>query len=624
VKSKSKRQWKPGAGGRDGPLKVVAAQGRGPKIPFQIKPYPEDLTQGKPNIDGSFRFNRGTDAMEWAKQVWSNPENQMHAYVYRQHPVCNFELSLNEPFPELGHNISRWQSWPFDGDDYLMGMYSEFGSGRYMILFQCTLSGRKIAKVEGWELTSYANYPPKIRVDDVVVDAQENRGFVAWARNAGVLFSHDKGYEPGKFVHIETQRHKNTRGEDDDMAVNPMTEAVATATGTLLGKAIENLSTPATTPQQQSSLDHLAAANAINLMAETTKGILESSSRDNSFVVDIVKDLIKERTTVATQKTDNGMEAVIKAIQETNQLQIKMLMEDRKDQRERINELERARSIALTTPPIAPEDAAIAYIEKFQTLAEKLGLSRGRSGGGAAPVEKEESSKDLIGVIVENLPNLLNTAAGAFQTWTQAQLRIAELQAQQQMRMAGGVGVSPGGQPQSQGVPPQSQPPQQYQPQGVPPGVPPQPNPMGAQPQPSNINEAARKEIGENFDGYVTVFHPELDKMRRVIVAKWMAGLSLIQKDNVTEEEEAAEIMADFGAELGDWYGKQPGNAYDALVGYRGVFLDVLKTYLPVWQVMGPVPVALREAFIDGFCDPTRLDEEASGPADAIDPEIVN
>ena len=113
--------------------------------------------------------------------------------------------------------------------------------------------------------------------------------------------------------------------------------------------------------------------------------------------------------------------------------------------------------------------------------------------------------------------------------------------------------------------------------------------------------------------------------MQRVICAKMIAASQTIVNEKIINPAEQLDVFADFGAELANWYiDKIPDNNHAVLVGFKGVLIPVLKSHKPIWDVMSKFPHEAHVAFIEGFCDPARLDEEALQHPDAIDPEIIN
>lgn len=587
------------------PLKVVPKNKRATppqkpppyKKPDFVIPYPEDATKGKVDMQGAFRFWKPSDAFEWASRTWTDPNNRMVAYVYRQIPVCNFAQSSQDPNPELGHNISKWESWPFPSSDFHVGMLEKFGAGIYMILWMDPLAGRKIAKVEDWELNNYENYPPKIRVDDVVIDSTKNRSFLAWARNAGCLFPNDKGYEAGKFVHIETQRHRNTNDDEEEyMSKGPIGQALENVTGRILNKAVDNMMEPPPTPAPINpaiaSLDHMAAVAAIDIVKDTHNQMAEAKHTEQTALLGLVTTLVNEKSKPDNSQAD-GFKFAIDAIQRMADMQIAMVTADRNTIAARLERLENRETRLQTVqqaPPVDPQEQFLMYLDRQEAIMQRMGYTR--RGGTAAAAEAPEE-KDLLQIIKESLPGLIKDGMQMYSTHMQVQVRVAELNAMQR------------GVPIQQAPPPVATPPPQAQ---TAPG-----------PPPEVINEAMRKEVGPEFDVYVQNFHGELSKFDRVICAKYTDGLKAIVEDQAETLVDQQDIMADHGALFADWYKQIPGNGHTIMVSYQPILLEVLKTYKPIWDVFGRGPIEMQTAFIAGFCDPSRLDddEEEETPAEA-------
>jgi hypothetical protein len=561
------------------------------KIEWAVSPHPGDPTKGKLDMTGTFRFTKAADAFEWARTVWSDPVQRLHAYVYRQLPVTNFSQSSVEPNPELGHNISKWESWPFGSSDFHVGMYERFGSGTYMILFLDAAIGKKIAKIEDWELPNYEHYPPKVRVDDIVIDSTKNKPFIAWARQAGCLFPNDLGYTPGKFVHIETQRHRNTTNEEegDYMTKGPLGQAVEEITGGILRDAVDNFRNPqpATNPAV-ANLDHLAAKASIDMVTETAKDMVNQKGTEQNALLALVTTLVTKQPAADTSQQD-GFKFAIESIREMAKMQIDLVKADRDSLANRLERLEsrESRAVAVAAAPVDEQDRFLNYLDKQAAIMERLGYTQRGSRGSSAPAPEEKS---LVATLVAELPGLLMQGMQAYGTHMQVQLRIAELQA--------GKAATPFVQ-----QPPPMQPPQ----------APPPPQSTQEQ-RDDRINEALRREVGPDFDLFVANFHQELAKMDTVISAKYLDGIQLIIKDQAETLEDQTDIMADHGALLADWYKEIPGNGHHIMISYKDVLLNVLKTYKPIWDVMSKTPVQLQQAFLDGFCDPSRLDDEDGDP----------
>ncbi len=127
--------------------------------------------------------------------------------------------------------------------------------------------------------------------------------------------------------------------------------------------------------------------------------------------------------------------------------------------------------------------------------------------------------------------------------------------------------------------------------------------------------------VGLNFDSLVNLFHPELDGMYRVILAKIAAAASILSKESITDPEEQVEVFKDAGCELALWYTQIPdenGNtgevhgSYNVMTGAKLILIKALMSYRPIWQMMSGLTALLQNAFIDGFCDLKWIENSAS------------
>ena len=55
------------------------------------------------------------------------------------------------------------------------------------------------------------------------------------------------------------------------------------------------------------------------------------------------------------------------------------------------------------------------------------------------------------------------------------------------------------------------------------------------------------------------------------------------------------------------------------MVANRSYIIKGLMTYRPIWEILGQAPPELQAAFIDGFCDLHRLDEDEEEDDDGDD-----
>lgn len=584
------------------------------QLEFVIKPLPHDPGKGKLDMAGAFRFLHSSDGWDWAKEVWSNPENRMTAYVYRQIPVCDFEQSLDDPNPEMGHNISKWESWPFGDDDWNIGILKYFGGGKYVVLFHDIVACRKIAKIEDLEFLNWASYPPQIRVDDVIVDATKNKPFIAWARQAGCLFPNDKGYEKGKFVHVETQRHKQIGGEEDDfMTKGPISDAVAGFVGDVLKERLQPPPQPAVVNPAESSLNTMAASASIDLVRATHTEIIKERSNEQSALLGLVTTMVNKQS---EPKNDDGFKLAIESIKAMSEAQVAMLKADRDAMTARMDRLE-AMNLRLMQQPAQQQQVALAvdpqsqvldWLDKQEQIMTRLGYTR-RGQRTEAPEPQVEREKSMLETITGALGPIIKEGMQMYSMHMQYTLRMTELSIMQR----GGVlpQQQPMQPPMQQQPSPQPQPPPQQQQQSPPQG-----------PE-ASVNEDVRQEIGPEFDNYVINFHPELVKIDKVICSKFIEGMQAIVQEKAQSLDEQTDIMADHGAMLASWYLEIPNNMHNVLIGFQDILLPVLKTYKPIWTVLRTAPASLHVAFIDGFCHPERLDEGDEDQEQKTEDDII-
>jgi hypothetical protein len=592
---------------------------------FTITPYPTDITKGSLDKLGIWRWSSPVDAMDWAHEVWSDPRNRMRAYLYRNRPVCNYEQSAPSDVEEMEHSVTTWDKWPFDSPDYHIGMLNEFGGGSYMILFKDTVVNRNIAKIENYEFPWTTQYPPHIRVDDVVIDSPHNKQFIGWARNNGVLFPNDKGYQPGQFVHQVVQ----ARGTDN-MSNDPINQAVREVTGDLIRDAVQNIKSPTAPapPVESRAVDAEAARASIELVKSSANYAIQQNERESNSTKELLSTLLPLITKQPDKTEDKTMALLLQTMQATAAAQIATLQEDKKELARRLERMEE-RAWSVPVPP--PQKTPLEALVEMKHLMSELGYAP-QGGRGSRPPE-EASSPSLVDALLEKLPDLLNAGVNAWTSYTNAQIQIAQIAAYNAQLAAGGTPQAP---PQ-QAPPPPPQRPATPQPATGPsnPGAPAPP----VYPHRPTANEAVRGALGAEFDMIVEAFHPELDKFYRVVSAKFLAGVHTIAQEKVVDIAEQVEIMADSGCELALWYTQLPDDrgmigdrhaAWRDMVANKPYIVKGLMTYRPIWEVMGQAPPELINGFIEGFCDFHRLDDDGDDsegdevPAPVIEMAKVN
>lgn len=579
---------------------------------FTITPYPTDISKGSLDKLGIWRWLNATDCWEWAYEVWKNPNNRMRAYLYRQKPACNYEQSAPDEVEEMSHSVTTWDAWPFDSPDHHIGMLNEFGGGTYLILFKDSVINRNIAKIENYEFPWTTQYPPHIRVDDVVLDSPRNKQFIGWARNNGVLFPNDKGYTPGQFVHQVVQ----ARGTDN-MSNDPINQAVREATGDFILDAVKNMKSPgaAAPPERASAIDAEAARASIQMVKDSAAYSIQQNERESNSTKELLSTLLPLIVSKPNKSDDTMMATLLQTMQSASAAQIATLQDDKKELARR---LERMEDRAFRVPTPEPQKSPLEALVEMKHLMSELGYAP--QNGRGRTEESTPAPQSLVDQIVEKLPELLTAGVQAWTSYTNAQIQIAQIQA----RSAPGMPA----QVQQAQAPPnnQSQAPQSQASQQAAPGVQPQP----VYPTRNTANEAVRGALAPEFDMIVEAFHPELDRLYRVVNAKFVAGIHAIANEKANGLEQL-EIMMDQGCELALWYTQWPddrGMIGDAHAGWKAMLdnkpyiVKGLMSYKPIWDVLGQAPPELINAFIDGFCDLHRLDEDSEdGEEDGGDEE---
>jgi hypothetical protein len=114
-------------------------------------------------------------------------------------------------------------------------------------------------------------------------------------------------------------------------------------------------------------------------------------------------------------------------------------------------------------------------------------------------------------------------------------------------------------------------------------------------------------------------FHPLLDDMKEVILSKFHEGLTEITTDQISNVTEQGDVMRESGAQLSLWYLAKPSNEQPMQVIRQfgpSLVTNALKSFKPIWDVMGGAPAHISRNFIEGFLDPSMLiseDEETEG-----------
>lgn len=586
---------------------------------FTVKPYPTDLTKGALDKMGSFRWNKPGDMLEWMHEVWSNKENQLRVYLYRQKPICSYDQSSGDDQDERGNAIAIWNEWPWDNDDYHSGMLLNFGGGSYLIIAKDRPANRQICSYSEWEFPITVNHPPHIRVDDVIVDSVHNKSFIGWARNNCVLFPNDKGYTPGQFVHQAVR----ARGDNDNemMMNNPINQAVQEAAGGLIKDAITNMKNPPAqqAQQQHSAVDAEAARASIEMVKNTADYVVKQNEREGTSTMTLLNTLLPLITKRDAPAVDTGMSMLVE-----------ILRDREKDMARRLEKMEE-RAFTVPLPPL-PKDP-LDEIVRMKTLMTELGFSQ--RGGNSTREPEAAAPQGLLEMFAEKGPEWIQSLTGAFQVYMQTQMQITQMQLQAQARANG------------QAVPPQQfqqQPPQQFNQPPPPPSSPQgqrppqQQHPQGPK---ASANEDARaaidadpnvRAVGLNFDSLVNLFHPELDGMYRVIIAEIAEAASIISKEQVADLEEQSEIFKDAGCSLALWYTKIPdenGNrgeahgSYNVMIGAKPILIKALMSYKPIWAIMSGLTAILQNAFIDGFCDLKWIENSASEEDEDSGPDNI-
>ncbi len=609
VKSPPKRIARPSKIASSPPAQGARSAWKKEKPPdFTITPYPTDISKGSLDKLGIWRWLNATDCWEWAYEVWKNPNNRMRAYLYRQKPACNYEQSAPDEVEEMSHSVTTWDAWPFDSPDHHIGMLNEFGGGTYLILFKDSVINRNIAKIENYEFPWTTQYPPHIRVDDVVLDSPHNKQFIGWARNNGVLFPNDKGYTPGQFVHQVVQARGN-----DNMSNDPINQAVREAAGDFILDAVKTMKSPSAPapPERASAIDAEAARASIQMVKDSAAYSIQQNERESNSTKELLSTLLPLIVKQPDKSDDKTMTMLLQTMQATAAAQIATLQDDKKELARRLERMEE-RAWSVPVPP--PQKSPLEALVEMKHLMSELGYAP--QNGRGRMEESTPAKESLVDQLIEKLPDLFQSATQAWSSYVNAQVQMAQINANNARIAAGMQAQGAPGMPAQQNATAQQVP--QQNATAPPSGGASAPHSQPVYPTRTTTNEAVRGALAPEFDMIVEAFHPELDRLYRVVNAKFVAGIHAIANEKAGGLEQL-EIMADQGCELALWYTQWPddrGMIGDAHAGWKAMLdnkpyiIKGLMSYKPIWEVLGQAPPELINAFIDGFCDLHRLDED--------------
>lgn len=135
-------------------------------------------------------------SLDWVKPPEDAPQTKPRykTYVRRLLPLCDPSIVGAMKYILVCH------AWPFQLDDgrpndnWRNGILRLWGSGRYKFETIDYYASRTIAVCEV-EIQAWADFPPVLNMDTLLLDAKENRTWIQIWRQRGQKFPGDKGYE---------------------------------------------------------------------------------------------------------------------------------------------------------------------------------------------------------------------------------------------------------------------------------------------------------------------------------------------------------------------------------------------------------------------------------------------
>lgn len=396
-----------------------------------------------------------------------------------------------------------------------------------------------------WDLEGYPPIVDPLWVDQ---DHPQNRAFVQYLRGRGIK--------------LPTQKEKEEEKTDMQVA-----ETNAKLIDTLIAR-----STPVPQIRQETVTEKIALETAkagIEMATQQAKQIMTSNVKEGNPL-----ELVDKIVSVAdkmTAKSNGGAD-------ETTKLIMQSMIEDRKEARERAQRAEERHERLMERMFAQRDNPATqpkSLIEQMREMAEMRTLMKDAFGVGSEAAE--EAKETIPEMLIKNAPTLLQTGLGLAAQFNQGLATMARMKELEVMRANG---VSP--QATTITTPPPAQ--QPTQPQVA------APQPAAAQP-PQPINPAT----GQPF----TAEEIEIVRQEQLKYAAYHGFIAEIAEPLINhlngKHPESNEPFD--GYDFASWFISGKGRlAYDTVKSVGpDILLNALKTYPPVWNVIGGIEPKVKQ-----------------------------
>lgn len=135
--------------------------------------------------------------LDWTKPAEGTSQSapRYKCYIKRLLPVCDPGLVNADAFKYIQVSTT-WPFWTLDGQpemNWRKGILESWGSGQYRFEMIDIFARRSIA-IHEIHLEDWANYPPKLNLETLLVDHKSNLRWVQQMRMKGIKMPGDKGY----------------------------------------------------------------------------------------------------------------------------------------------------------------------------------------------------------------------------------------------------------------------------------------------------------------------------------------------------------------------------------------------------------------------------------------------
>lgn len=522
--------------------------GRPPKNPNKVA-----ITLPKP--PGGFQVKRPASFVEYWKSLTKDQAMSVLIRVYRLWPVIN-NKQVN---PQSNNDIDT-----IPGEDCFFGPPDEweesllhrYGSGWYQLYLNQDRS--TVCRVVMKTRQDLANYPPRLISGSLVDGHPDNAGYVQYLKDRGLF-----------------------KGDESEMQ---LADTVTKLTDTVIAQA-NRINTPIPQMQQPPSmaekLTFEMASGAIDMFKEKTKSEIHASAQQTNGL-DLVDKIVNVAEKMNPSK-GNGMD-------ETTKMMMTSMMEDRKEARERAQRAEERHEKLMERMFAQRDNPATqpkSLIEQMREMAEMRTLMSDAFGTGAAAEEAKETIPEML---IKNAPTLLQTGLGMFTQFNQSLGLMARMKELEVMRASG--------QAPTVVTPPPTQPAQPSQPQ------------VTAQ-QPT-----AQRPMNPSTNQPYTDEELETIRQERAQYAAYHGFIAEIAEPLINHlngrHPESNEPLN--GYDFAGWFITGKGRlAYDTVksVGPE-TLLNALKTYPPVWNVIGGVEPRVKQ-FLGEFLTLDEMLQEDDG-----------